>query len=104
MYINIFNNKKKRNDILQISSFILLTISTSFNFKQYIYKNKLLHIIDYPKTLNLKPSLISTLLSILLFGGSIVRNLKEIMDSNARLLFMILDLLFFWVNISICKK
>jgi hypothetical protein len=97
----MFNNKKKRNDILQIASFILLTISTSFNFKQYIYKNKLLLIIPYTETLDLKPSLISTLLSILLFGGFIARNLKEIMDSNVKLLFMILDLLFFSGLISV---
>jgi len=90
--------------MLQIASFILLTISTSFNFKQYIYKNKFLLIIDYTETLNLKPSLTSTFLSILLFGGFIVRNLNEFMDKNARILFMILDILFFAGLISVFVK
>ena len=91
----MLNNKRRRNDILQIVSFILLTLSTSFNFKQYIYKNKYLLIFDYTEALDLKPSLISTFLSILLFGGYITRNLKEIMDSNVKLLFMVFDLFFF---------
>jgi len=94
-------NKKKRNDILQIASFILLTISTNLNFKQYIYKNKFLLIFEYSEALDLKPSLISTFLSILIFGGYIARNFKEIMDSNVKILFMFFDLLFFSGLISV---
>ena len=97
----MFNSRKRRNDRLQIASFILLTIATSFNFKEYVYKNKIIMIFDYTETLDLKPSLISTFLSILLFGGYIIRNLKEIMDSNVKIAFMVLDLIFFSGLISV---
>ena len=93
------NNNRERN--LTIIAFTCLALSTSFNFRKYIYKNKILFFFNYTEELNLEPSLISTLISILLFGGYIIRNLDDILKANIKFIFCIFDLFFFSGLISV---
>jgi hypothetical protein len=96
-YPIIYDNLKKLNkdSILKIISFILLCISISFNFRQYSYEKSFWGYKIYSQNIDIKPTLITTLFSLLIFGGYIIRNLNEIMDDYVKMVFYLLDLVFF---------
>ena len=96
-YNFIRDNLKKLNkdNILKIIAFILLSISISFNFKKYSYDKNFWGYKLYTQEIDIKPTLITTLFSLLIFGGYIVRNLNDIMDDYVKIVFYILDLIFF---------
>ena len=85
----------EKEDYFKIVSFVLLFISILFNFKEWIYEYKILGYSIYSETLNVKPSLISTFISLLLFGGFILRNKEEIINDWIKIIFYIFDLIFF---------
>jgi hypothetical protein len=96
-YPIIYDNLKKLNkdSILKIISFVLLCISISFNFRQYSYEKSFWGYKIYSQNIDIKPTLITTLFSLLIFGGYIIRNLNEIMDDYVKMVFYLLDLVFF---------
>ena len=81
----------KRKEALKYIALSLLILSISFNFKEYCYTNY--YIFNYK--LDLKPTLISTMVSILTFSGFMVRNLDAIFDDNFKILFWALDIFFY---------
>ena len=76
-------------------SFILLIISICFNFCKWVYDYKIFGYKIYSEELNINPSFLTTLISILLFGGYILRNAEDIINDPRKIIFSILDLLFF---------
>ena len=94
-YSKIIYNNLSKDNILKIISFILLCISISFNFKQYSYEKQFWGYKLYTQDIDIKPTLITTLFSLLIFGGYIVRNINDIMDDYVKIAFYILDLIFF---------
>ena len=93
-YIVIYNKLTKQN-ILKLISFILLTISISFNFRQYSYEKYFWGYKLYTQQIEVKPTLITTLFSLLIFGGYIIRNINDLMEDYVKIIFYILDLIFF---------
>ena len=89
-------------DNYKIISFILLLISICFNFMQWVYDYKLFGYKIYSEQINIHPSLITTFISILLFGGYILRNKDYIMNDNTIIAFMVLDFIFFWIYCYVC--
>ena len=85
----------ERKEIILIISFFLLLISISFNFCKWVYDYTIFGYKIYSQELNINPSFLTTLLSIFLFGGYILRNMEEIINDWKKILFSILDLLFF---------
>ena len=83
------------NYILKVVAFVLLLFSLCFNFYHWVYEYELFGYKIYSETINIKPTLITTLLSILLFGGYIIRNLTEILKDSSKICFSILDIFFF---------
>ena len=81
----------KRKEALKYLALSLLILSISFNFKEYCYTN--FYIFSY--TLDLKPTFITTMVSILTFGGFIIRNLDAIFDDNMKIIFCVLDIFFY---------
>ena len=86
---------EENQNIYKIISFILLLISICFNFMKWAYDYKFFGYKLFSKEINIQPSLITTFISILLFGGYILRNKKDILSDSIKILFSILDLLFF---------
>ena len=86
---------EENQNIYKIISFILLLISICFNFKEWVYDYKIFGYKVFSEEINIKPSLITTFISILLFGGYILRNKKDILSDSIKILFSIFDLLFF---------
>ena len=87
--------KEKYLITLKILAFILLSISICFNFFQWVYEYTIFGYKIYSQNINIRPSLITTLFSIFLFGGFILRNIKIIMNDSIKIIFYILDLFFF---------
>ena len=85
----------EKNDYLKKISFVLLFISIMINFKEWIYEYKLYGYKIYSENLNIKPSLLSTFISLLLFGGFIFRNINDITNDYIKIIFYITDLIFF---------
>ena len=103
-FINEFKKLEPRRVCLGIISIILLLISISFNFKKYEYTKKrfnFINLFDKTSIIDIKPSLLSTVFSIGLFGGFITRNINEIIENNVIFLFIFLDLIFFSGLISV---
>lgn len=108
---NFFDKFKKefyklepRRVSLGIISIILLLISLTFNFKTYVYTSKrfnFFNLLDNTSIIDIKPSLLSTVFSIGLFGGFITRNINEIIENYVIFLFIFLDLIFFSGLISV---
>lgn len=108
---NFFDKFKKefyklepRRVCLGIISIILLLISLTFNFKTYVYTSKrfnFFNLLDNTSIIDIKPSLLSTVFSIGLFGGFITRNINEIIENYVIFLFIFLDLIFFSGLISV---
>ena len=83
-----------RENKFKIIAFILLVLSISLNFKGWIYDYKLFFW-NRSTYINIKPSLITTLISLFLFGGYIIRNINLIFNDNIKIIFCIVDILFF---------
>ena len=84
--------------ILMIIAIILLAGSILFNFKKWVYDYQIFGYKIYSEEINIKPSLISTMLALFLFGGFVLRNLNNIMNDYIKIIFYILDLIFFfWI-------
>ena len=83
------------NKKLNIVSIILLTISIGFNFMKWYYDYTIFGYTIYTQEINIKPSLITTLISLLLFGGFIIRNFVDILNDNLKIIIYVLDLIFF---------
>ena len=81
--------------ILMIIAIILLAGSILFNFKKWVYDYQIFGYKIYSEEINIKPSLISTMLALFLFGGFVLRNLNNIMNDYIKIIFYILDLIFF---------
>ena len=104
-FIKEFNKLEPRRVILGIISIIFLTISISFNFKKYVYTPKAFNLLNFFNptsiTIDIKPSLLSTVFSIGLFGGFITRNINEIIENHIIFLFIFFDIIFFSGLISV---
>lgn len=86
--------------ILNIISITLLCTSIIFNLIKYSYHYSIFYI-EFTQEINIQPSLISTMISLLLFGGYIIRNINEIIIDKFKIIIYILDLIFFSGFISI---
>ena len=84
-----------RENKLKLGAFILLLISISFNFKVWILDYHFLGFIPRKKIIIIQPTLITTMISVLFFGGYIIRNVKVIFNDNIKIIFCILDIIFF---------
>ena len=84
-----------RENIFKIIAFFLIAISISLNFKVWVYDYTFLGYNYYSKKISIKPTLITTMISLFLFGGYIIRNLKEILNDFIKILFFIIDIIFF---------
>ena len=86
-----------RENKFKIIAFILLVFSISLSFKGWIYDYKFLYIWKTSKSkyINIKPSLMTTLISLFLFGGYIIRNINLILNDNIKIIFCMIDMLFF---------
>ena len=62
-YIRDHLKKLNKDNILKIIAFILLSISISFNFKQYSYEKHFFGYKLYTQEIDIKPTLITTLFS-----------------------------------------
>ena len=82
------------NNILNLISILLLFISITFNFIKYSYSFTFI-IIKFTQEINIEPTLISTMISLLLFGGYIIRNINEIIIDYFKIIIYLLDLIFF---------
>ena len=82
-------------DYWKIISFILLFISILFNFKEWAYDYYFFGYKLFSETINIEPSLISTLIALFLFGGYILRNKNEILNDGVKIAFCLADLIFF---------
>ena len=85
----------KRKDKFKFAAFIFLCFSICFNFKEWIYKYQILLSFSKTKIINIQPTLITTLISIFFFGGYIIRNLDDIFNDYIRIIFCLIDILFF---------
>ena len=85
---------ESRENILKIIAFVLLCFSISLNFKVWVYDFTFLNI-KYSRKLYIQPSLISTMISLFLFGGFIIRNANDIFKDNLKIAFCVIDLFFF---------
>ena len=83
---------KKR---LIIIAFVLISLSISLNFKVWIYDYNFLNIIKFQKILIIKPTLITTMISVFLFGGYIIRNKNDIFNDYIKIAFCTIDIIFF---------
>ena len=88
------------NKILNLISILLLCISITFNFIKYSYSYTFI-MINFTQEINIQPTLISTMISLLLFGGYIIRNINEIIIDYFKIIIYLLDLIFFSGFISI---
>ena len=86
--------------ILNIISITLLCTSIIFNLIKYSYHYSIFYI-EFTQEINIQPSLISTMISLLLFGGYIIRNINEVIIDKFKIIIYILDLIFFSGFISI---
>ena len=93
-----------RETILKIISFFLICLSISFNFKVWIYDYKILGIIPTQNVIIIKPSLITTMISVFLLGGFIIRNINDIFNDIIKILFCIIDIIFFSGFIAMFAK
>ena len=84
-----------RENIFKIIAFFLIVISISLNFKVWVYDYTFFGYNYYSKKISIKPTLITTMISLFLFGGYIIRNLKEILNDFIKILFFIIDIIFF---------
>ena len=84
-----------RENIFKIIAFFLIVISISLNFKVWVYDYTFLGYNYYSKKISIKPTLITTMISLFLFGGYIIRNLNEILNDFIKILFFIIDIIFF---------
>ena len=71
--------------------FFLISISIGFNFKVWIYK----HHYFFSNEINIQPTLITTMISLFIFGGYIIRNINEILSDIIKIVFCIIDIIFF---------
>ena len=85
------NNTK----ILNIISFALLCVSICFNFKKWIYDYTFLGYKIYSKVIDIKPTLLTSMYSVFLFGGYIIRNIHDIFKDYKKIIFYVFDLFFF---------
>ena len=85
----------RRENIFKIIAFILICISICFNFKVWIYNYTIFGKKIFSKKINIKPTLITTMISLFLFGGYIFRNLKEILSDLIKIVFCVIDIIFF---------
>ena len=81
----------KRENIFKIIAFFLISISIGFNFKVWIYK----HHYFFSNEINIQPTLITTMISLFIFGGYIIRNINEILSDIIKIVFCIIDIIFF---------
>ena len=84
-----------RENIFKIIVFFLIVISISLNFKVWVYDYTFFGYNYYSKKISIKPTLITTMISLFLFGGYIIRNLNEILNDFIKILFFIIDIIFF---------
>ena len=84
-----------RESKLKIVAFALLALSISLNFKTWVYDYTFLGYKYYSKFIDIKPSLITTLISFIFFGGYILRNVHEIFKDNIKIIFCVIDIIFF---------
>lgn len=85
----------KRENIFKIIALFLIVISISLNFKIWVYDYTFYGYTYYSKNINIKPGLITTMISIFLFGGYIIRNINEILKDFIKIIFFIIDIIFF---------
>ena len=81
----------KREEGLRLIAFSLIILSIYLNFKEYYYKSYYL----FNHTLDLKPTAITTMVSILTFGGFMIRNLDAIFNDYFKMIFYALDIFFY---------
>ena len=91
----------EKNWYLIIISLALLIISLVINLNDWIYDYYFFGYNIYSKKISIKPTLISSIIALLLFGGFITRNLEEMMNDHLIQLFFVLDLVFFSGFISL---
>ena len=84
-----------QENIFKIIAFFLIVISISLNFKVWVYDYTFFGYNYYSKKISIKPTLITTMISLFLFGGYIIRNLNEILNDFIKILFFIIDIIFF---------
>ncbi len=84
-----------REKKLIITALVLICLSISFNFKVWIYDYYLLNFIKIQKIIVIKPTLITTIISVFLFGGFIIRNINDIFNDCIRIVFCFIDIIFF---------
>ena len=92
---------EKDKKIFKIISLILLIISICFNFSQWYYDYKIFGYKIYSQKINIKPSFITTLSSLLIFGGFIMRNIGFIINDIWNIVFYVLDI-FFFLDLLLC--
>lgn len=85
----------KRENIFKIIALFLIVISISLNFKIWVYDYTFYGYTYYSKNINIKPGLITTMISLFLFGGYIIRNINEILKDFIKIIFFIIDIIFF---------
>lgn len=83
-----------RENKFKFAAFILLFISISFNFKVWII-DYYFFFIHRKKEISIQPTLITTMISIFFFGGYIIRNVNVILNDFIKIIFCILNLIFF---------
>ena len=87
-----------RETKFKISAFVLICLSICMNFKVWIYDG---YIVPYfnlwkiEKEIIIKPTLISTIISLLILGGYFIRNINDIFNDCIKIAFIIVDILFF---------
>ena len=84
-----------REKKLIITALVLICLSISFNFKVWIYDYYFLNFIKIQKIIVIKPTLITTIISVFLFGGFIIRNINDIFNDCIRIVFCFIDIIFF---------
>ena len=85
----------KRENIFKIIALFLIVISISLNFKIWVYDYTFYGYTYYSKNINIKPCLITNMISIFIFGGYIIRNINEILKDFIKIIFFIIDIIFF---------
>ena len=87
-----------RETKFKIFAFVLICFSICMNFKVWIYDG---YIVPYFKLwkiereIIIKPTLISTFISLLILGGYVIRNIADIFNDCIKIAFIITDILFF---------
>ena len=84
-----------REKRLIIIALVLVCLSISLNFKVWIYDYYWLYLIPTKKVIIIKPTLITTMISVFLLGGYIIRNINDIFNDVIKILFCIIDIIFF---------